>query len=267
MKDSAIKVTVIVTTYNHEKFIAKTLDSIFMQKGVSYEVLLADDCSTDKTSHIMQQYVDKYPSIARILERKENLGMCLNMYDAYHQAKGEYIAICEGDDFWISPYKLQKQAEFLDSHSEFSGTFNTYNCIKGNQIIPHGDHQHLIQKDQLIIDMELLVSENYIGNFSALMFRTKLVKQIEKSVFENTFIADWLTGMFLIDKGGPLFLLPEKMSAYLLHDETQWTSLSQKEKNEVQNNARKEYNRLFNFKYDNIFKKYMKRNSKRFLWF
>lgn len=115
----SIEVSVIVTSYNHEKFIARALDTVFMQTGVNFEVLLADDCSTDNTLLIMQEFLKKHPENTRILERKNNLGMSLNMFDAYHCARGKYIAICEGDDFWVSPNKLKKQVDFLESYQFF----------------------------------------------------------------------------------------------------------------------------------------------------
>ena len=132
-------VTVIVTSYNHEKFIRKTLNSIFRQKGVIFEVLLADDCSKDSTLAIMKEYVKKYPKIAKILPRKKNLGMCLNMHDAYQHAKGDYIAICEGDDYWIDSFKLKKQSDFLSKNEKYSGTFNAYDCLVGKKLIPHAE--------------------------------------------------------------------------------------------------------------------------------
>lgn len=89
------------------------------------------------------------------------------------------------------------------------------------------------------------------------MFRTNLIQKINKDIFIDHFIADWLTGMLLIDMGGPLYLMPDKMSAYVLHENTQWTSLSAAQKQKQIKVIRKQYNEIFDFKYNKTFAKYL----------
>lgn len=116
-----IKVSVVMITYNHEKYIRHALESVMMQKTTfSYEILIGDDCSNDKTVQIAEDVLKNYTGKAILLARKKNIGMNANSYDLCCQAKGKYIAELEGDDFWIDKYKLQKQFDFLESHPNCS---------------------------------------------------------------------------------------------------------------------------------------------------
>lgn len=119
---SSITVSVIVLTYNHENYICQALDSILMQDvDFRYEILIGDDSSTDATPKILLEYQLKYPEIIKLTLRKENVGPTRNAYDLFLQAKGKYLATCEGDDFWLDPNKLKRQVSFLENHREYVG--------------------------------------------------------------------------------------------------------------------------------------------------
>ena len=126
-----IKVSVIVATYNQEKYIEKALRSIAAQKtDFEFEVLVGDDASKDGTGKIVEEFGKKYPSIIIPIVRKKNLGAFKNNYDLIKRAKGEYLAFLEGDDYWIDDQKLQKlqkQVDFMEAHPDFSECFtNSY---------------------------------------------------------------------------------------------------------------------------------------------
>lgn len=108
----SIVVSIIVLTYNHEKYICQALDSILSQiVDFKIEILIGDDASTDKTPEILNGY--KSIDCVCIFRRKRNIGATENFVDLVKRASGNYIASCEGDDYWNDPYKLQKQVDFL----------------------------------------------------------------------------------------------------------------------------------------------------------
>ena len=120
-----MKVSVTIITYNHEKFIRKTLDSVLMQKvNFQYEIVIGEDCSTDNTKKILLEYQNKHPGKIRLLLAENNQGLVRNFMQTYRACKGEYIATLDGDDYWISSRKLQKQVDFLDRHGDFSMCFH-----------------------------------------------------------------------------------------------------------------------------------------------
>jgi len=114
-------VSIVCITYNHEPYLRQALDGFLMQKtSFAYEIILAEDCSTDGTRKICEEYAAKYPDIIHYIYRDHNVGYNENEYEAMCAAKGKYVAYCEGDDYWTIPDKLQKQVDFLESHPEYS---------------------------------------------------------------------------------------------------------------------------------------------------
>ena len=118
------KVSVLCATYNHEEYLRQTLGSFLNQKtDFPFEVLVNDDVSTDSTGDIIREYAAKYPDVIRPFYQKENLySRRINLYDVvfFPACRGEYIAVCEGDDYWNDPEKLQLQVNWLDTHPEYS---------------------------------------------------------------------------------------------------------------------------------------------------
>lgn len=128
-----ILVSISCITYNHSAYIRQCLDGMLMQHTTfGFEILIHDDCSTDGTDDIIREYVSKFPQIIKPLFEEENqyqqgkpIGTVVwNL----PRAKGKYVALCEGDDYWTDPLKLQKQVDFLESHSGY-GLVHTYRKI------------------------------------------------------------------------------------------------------------------------------------------
>lgn len=112
-------ISVIVCTYNQEKTIARTLDAILMQQcHVPYEIVIGDDCSTDGTRGICEAYASRHPDIVRHIVNDHNKGVLDNYFDCLMACRGEYIADCAGDDFWIDPHKLEKEVNILEAHPD-----------------------------------------------------------------------------------------------------------------------------------------------------
>lgn len=127
-----ILVSVFCEVYNHEAYLRQCLDGLTMQQcDFKYEILIHDDCSQDNSVDIIKEYVDAYPDIMKPIYQPENqTSKGIDLWCAYQfpRAKGKYIAVCEGDDYWTDPLKLQKQVDFLESHSEY-GLVHTYRKI------------------------------------------------------------------------------------------------------------------------------------------
>src|ERR1035438_4784180 len=119
--NTELKVSVLIITYNHEKYIAQAIESVLMQKtDFRYELIIGEDCSTDGTGEIVREYGRKRPEIVHAPLRERNIGARRNFRRIFAAARGKYIALLEGDDYWTSPQKLQAQADLLDAHPETS---------------------------------------------------------------------------------------------------------------------------------------------------
>jgi len=113
-------VSVMIITYNHEKYIAQAIESALMQKtNFDYEIVIGEDCSTDKTRDIVIEYAKKYPEKIKPILNEENLGAIANLVKTLKHCKGKYVALLEGDDYRTDPYKLQKQVDFLESNPDY----------------------------------------------------------------------------------------------------------------------------------------------------
>ena len=118
-----VKVTVYLSTYNQAPYIAQALDSVLMQKtSFPFEVLVADDCSTDETQKIALEYQARYPEIVRTYFTPVNVGGCKKLTECIDKGlfRGEYLSYLEGDDYWLGEDRLQVLVDFLDAHPEYS---------------------------------------------------------------------------------------------------------------------------------------------------
>lgn len=128
-----LPLSVVIVSYNQEKYIAKAIDSVLMQQtDFPFEILIGDDCSTDGSGAIIQRYADLYPDKIKFIKRSSNVGATYNAYDLNTRCAGDYIAYLEGDDYWIDPLKLQKQKDFLDKHKEFHSCASRFQCVDEN---------------------------------------------------------------------------------------------------------------------------------------
>ncbi len=132
-------VSIVVTTYNHERYIEKCLRSILMQKvSFPYEVLVGEDCSTDSTASVLRRLRPELPSGFQLFLRESNMGPVRNGEDLYARARGKYLASIEGDDFWTYDEKLQRQVDYLEAHPECSAVF-TRCVVVGEDSMPNGE--------------------------------------------------------------------------------------------------------------------------------
>ncbi len=112
--------SICTMTYNLENYVAEALDSFLMQEtDFPFEMVIDDDCSTDGTVEVIKQYIEKFPNIINVNFREKNIGMRINFVKNMQRAEGKYIALCDGDDYWTDPLKLQKQVDFLEENDEY----------------------------------------------------------------------------------------------------------------------------------------------------
>ena len=127
------KVSVCVLVYNHESFLEKCLNSVISQKcNFDYEIIACDDASTDNSAKILHSFEKRYTGLLDVVYNAENLyskGIKMNPEINFPRCNGEYIAICEGDDFWTDPFKLQKQIDFLDQNPGYVLSYGRLQCV------------------------------------------------------------------------------------------------------------------------------------------
>ena len=149
MSSTSPKVSVLVLAYNQERYIAQAIQSALdQQTEFAIEIVIGEDCSTDRTRDILKRLAEDNPDLIRLLLREKNLGGTENFYDTLRQCRGEYVAMLEGDDYWTNPQKLQMQADALgeiqltDAIDKLARVANGYGVLcKGKRFdigIPEG---------------------------------------------------------------------------------------------------------------------------------
>ena len=147
--------SVYMVIYNHEKWIGQAIEGVLMQKtSFTVELVIGEDCSTDKTAEILKLYEVKYPHLIKIVFNEVNKGLAKNFSQLLNKCSGKYIAICEGDDFWTDTDKLAKQVQFLETSNGYvicshncSRFYEAYNSAssdtRNNSNFSYNQRQHL----------------------------------------------------------------------------------------------------------------------------
>lgn len=130
-KPSLPLLSVCIPTYNHGKYIRQCLEGVMMQQtSFAFDVIVGEDCSTDETRSIVKEFERKYPGIIKPIYHEKNVGAQRNAYEfCWPRLTGKYIAVCEGDDYWTDPHKLQKQVDFLEANEDFVLCFHEVRTV------------------------------------------------------------------------------------------------------------------------------------------
>jgi len=238
-KKHLLSVTTIITTYNHEKYIAKAIDSAIRQKGnFAHEILISDDASTDKTPQIIEKYTKKYPNLIKNISSLKNLGISENMKKCFCHATGKYIAILEGDDYWTDKYKLEKQTRFLEENPDCSMVFNKINILnqKTGKIYQLSRQDNLPNKltgNNFLANTHL----NLIANFSSCLFIGNYIKSLPVQLYDFRF--NEIALAFYLDTKGKIGFIDEPLSVYRQHFDSVWTGADPKKQLEEAIKVRK----------------------------
>ena len=210
------KVSVVSITYNHEAYIREALDGfVAQQTDFPVEIIVADDASTDATPAIIQEYADRHPHLFRPILRSENVGTHANLTDALSAARGKYLALCEGDDYWIDPMKLTKQVTFLDRHPETAVCFHPVRMIWTDGHAK--DSKFPPVKLRRDLSVENLLLRNFMQTNSVVYRRLARYDDIPADVMP----LDWYLNVRHAVHGD-IAMLPETMAVYRRHSQGMW---------------------------------------------
>ncbi len=213
VSDSSIKVSILCLTFNQKAYIRDALDSFVSQiTDFSYEILVHDDASDDGTREIVQEYERRFPDKFRPVYQTENqYSKGVNIFEEIlvPRARGTYLAVCEGDDYWTDRKKLQKQADFLDRHPDYSAcTHSTkiINCINGRARIYHpARHSYTLKPEDVI-----LWDRNCFQTSSLMYRKLYAYKPREMNAGE---VGDYPLALWLLSQGR-IYYMKEVMSVY-----------------------------------------------------
>lgn len=219
--ENDVMVSIVCTTYNHEKYIRQCLDGFIKQQvNFKYEILIHDDASTDKTAEIIREYEIKYPDLLKPIYQIENQYSkripVMATYN-YPRVKGKYVAICEGDDYWIDPLKLQKQVDFLEKNPEY--------------VMSHTSFRYYYELDKRFYNSKdvqvnpcyyLMLPEIILGDYRVqtvtVLLRANVMKKVQESddfLFKSGYLMMGDTQLwYSMAQKGKIHFLPEQTAVY-----------------------------------------------------
>ncbi len=209
-------VSVHLLTYNHANFIAQSIESVVAQvTDFPFEIVIGDDCSTDGTSAIVDAYAAKYPELIKVVRGDKNGGPQPNSIRILENSKGKYMAALEGDDYWIDPLKLQKQADFMEANPDFSICFtNTRVEFFAGDEEPYILNQNL-EKDVFVLDDLIGEQEIWFMGTATLFYTMSSIFPVQPW-FYKTKSGD-IPMIMLAARHGKIKFLPDVTAAYRRH--------------------------------------------------
>lgn len=227
---NTIMVSICCITFNHVNFIRQCLEGFIMQKtNFKYEVIVNDDCSTDGTTEIIKEYEQKYPDIIKPIYHEENqwskgIRRILATF-VYPKAHGKYYALCEGDDYWIDPFKLQKQVDLLEKNPNIS-LCGTNGISKWDNGVKPSSFFNKIWKDKLLTPEEVI--GHWLFPTASLLFRPETVLPMPEWT-SKIYSGDMTTILLALNKGD--IYASSEITCVYRHNETNTSSVSRAARN------------------------------------
>ncbi len=252
-------VSVIVITYNHQQYVSECLQGILAQQGDFHlEVVIGDDGSSDRTREVIRSYVDAIRNDAiavRLFPADRHLGVSRNLERCLRACTGQYVAVCEGDDYWIDPHKLRTQVDFLRRHPECALCFNDfYIHSQESGEFSAFDLQQQLEAD--VLTTRELIRGNCIGNISCCVYDARHLAALPAGLFDM-FTSDWMWNIYY-SRFGDIGHLKTKMSVYRRHSAGAWSGKTPVEQARLLRGYIDEYNRFLGYDYDDLFTSYQR---------
>jgi glycosyltransferase involved in cell wall biosynthesis len=248
LPDRTVKVTVLIVTFNHVNFVTAAIDSALGQKAsFPIEIIVSEDASDDGTSALVERIVGENRKTMRLLPSKNNLRSNEVVARGIRAAKGQYIALLDGDDYWTSTDKIQRQADFLDANSSCAAVFLNARVAVGDTVTDRSWTPH----DQVSVAG---IRDIWLGNpypTCGSMMRTDAIRRIPNWYASLFPITDWPLYILSAERGDLAFI-DEDAGVYRLHSNGAFSSLSSMAKLESVEKFYQRMNAALGFRYDRM---------------
>lgn len=205
-------VSVAMLSYNHGKFIEKSIKSVLSQKTTfPFKLIIAEDCSSDNTREIVLKFQKENPSKIKLILQNENVGANQNNIALLNSLEGKYVAALEGDDYWIDPFKLQKQVDILEHDNTLSMT-----CHASQEVNEEGEQFKVSKIDQEIVTLSEVLQKGWFLRTATMLFRREAISKGFPDFFYDAYSMDYIIQVMVL-KIGNCFFSQDVMAAYRHH--------------------------------------------------
>lgn len=267
MEKITADITIIMPSYNKERYIAQALDSVFAQEtNYKYHIIVADDCSQDKTVEIVKEYQTKYPDKITLLTSTQNNKLYRNVLRAYEITKTEYFCVLDPDDYWTDKRKIQKALDFLQEHTDY-----TIYVTGTEMLLPDGTKKDFLKYNKVINSSfaDFLNDKAALGCTLGSTFRNVVFKHgipdkmrnLESDTMERSFRGDTFRNILHLHSG-KAHCVPETDAVYRITEEGIWQGISELEQNLLNANIFKDLWLYFDKKYPELLVKSYKISNK-----
>jgi|GEM_PF-180792 len=254
-KDTQIpNISVGILTYNHVNYIEKCINSVVSQVGkFNLSIYICDDCSTDGNSQKIQDILSKIPQTKHLkiyfIKNEKNLGIISNLKNLVNLLRGsDYFTFCEGDDYYLSKKRISEHLKYHIRKPETVLSFNKLLMYFQNK-----NEYKVFEPNQKsnFLTTEKLIEENFIGNFSACFYNSRVLNYVKDDLFD-IYTVDWMFNIFC-SQYGDIVRLKKPLNVYRVHDKGIWSGLEKDKKLKILTNYIDQYNIYLNFSYNSYF--------------
>ncbi len=203
--------SVCLITYNHVKYIREAIDGVLMQKvNFSWNLIIADDFSTDGTREILLEYKEKYPEFIKLILQEKNVGAAQNWLDLLNAPESKYIAYFEGDDYWTDPLKLQKQVDFLEANEGYTLCFHNAFLLRNNK----DKMKPFRESSKNIYYTKDVIVDKWFCPTASIVFKSEAIKDSSIMAKNEKIVNGDMLLIFQVSLKGKLYFINEIMSVY-----------------------------------------------------
>ena len=258
MHNSTPKMSALLVTYNQEHYVRAALDGVLMQKtDFDVEIIIADDYSTDATPAIIADYANKHPNIRVLPNHEGHIGITRNFQRGFAASRGTYIAVLEGDDYWINPNKLKIVSGFLDQHQQCSFCF--HRMIKHDETSDKATVYPIQTTPSHFFTASDLAKANSVGGFSTCTYRREVINSLNPELWKMK-VREWPFNI-VVATHGPAGYIPEILSVYRAHPGGIWSQKTAAEGTVALLELIESYNKFLDFKFEAEFREFKQKLS------
>ena len=221
-KDDEVLVSILCMVYNHERYLPKALDSFLMQEtNFPFLIVAGEDCSLDNSMKILKEYKQKYPNLIKIVSSENNVGQLENFIRTMNACESEYVAMCDGDDYWTDKHKLQIQIDEMKKHPQCALSFHPAQELYGDRFDKLLAKHH--DGNKIFTTAEIIEGDGSFCPTASLVLKKRTFANFPEQFYKEAPFGDHFLQISASLEGGALYI-DKVMCIYRKEHEGSWST-------------------------------------------